>query len=79
MLRSAAQRASSWRLLSCSLRSTAEAWVSTVFSGDHEVFGDLLVGVAAGEQLEDLALARGQAGELVVDLDDGIDANASST
>ena len=27
-----AQRESSWRLESCSLRSTAETWVSTVFT-----------------------------------------------
>ncbi len=30
--RSCAQRASSWRLDSCSLRSTADTWVSTVFT-----------------------------------------------
>src|SRR5205823_9169413 len=30
--RSAAQRVSSWRLESCSLRSTAETWVSTVLT-----------------------------------------------
>ena len=31
-LRSVAHRVSSWRLDSCSLRSTAETWVSTVFT-----------------------------------------------
>ena len=32
MRRSVAQRVSSWRLLSWSLRSTADTWVSTVFT-----------------------------------------------
>ena len=64
-LRSSAHAVSSWREESCSLRSTAETWVSTVLIEMKSARRHLLVGVAAGDQAHDLLLARGQAVELV--------------
>ena len=65
--RSAAQRVSSCRLESWSLRRTAETWLSTVFTERCSRAGDLLVAVAARDQLQHLALARGERVELGVD------------
>ena len=67
MRRSAAQRVSWWRLDSCSLRSTFDACVSTVLIEMNSSARDLLVGVAAGQQPQHLALARRQLVELGVD------------
>ena len=64
--RSVAQRVSSWRLLSWSLRSTADTWVSTVFTDRERPPGDLLVGVAPGDEAHHLALARAELVELRV-------------
>ena len=65
--RSAAHAVSSWRFESCSLRSTAETWVSTVFTDRIQPGPDLLVGVAPGDEAHDLLLAGRQLVELGVD------------
>ena len=62
-----AQRVSSCRLESCSLRSTADTWVSTVFTEMNSCLADLLVGVAAGDQPQHLALALGEPVQVLVD------------
>ena len=64
-LRWTAQRLSSWRLASCSLRSTAETWASTVLTEMPSRCGDLLVHVAAGDVPQHLSLARRELVELV--------------
>ena len=58
--RSAAHRVSWCREDSCSLRSTLEAWVSTVLIEMNSSAADLAVGVAAGQQPHHLLLARGE-------------------
>ena len=65
--RSLAQAVSWWRLDSCSLRSTADTWVSTVFTDSTSRDGDLLVRVAPGDQAQHLALAGGEPVELGID------------
>ena len=62
--RVAAQWLTSWREVSCSLRRTSPTWDSTVRSLMPEPHGDPLVRVAAGEVVQDLALARRQRLEL---------------
>ena len=67
MRRSVAQRVSSWRLESWSLRSTDDTCVSMVFTESCELAGHLLVRVAAGDQAQHLALAGRELVELGVD------------
>ena len=64
--RALAQRVSSRRLDSWSLRSTAAAWVSTVRAEMRQPRADLLVRVAGGDQAQHLALAAGELVELRV-------------
>ena len=51
------------------MRSTFETWLSIVFTDTLQARGDLLVHVAAGDQLEYLALSRGELVELGVAAD----------
>lgn len=50
------RRVSSWRLDSCSLRSTDEAWVSTVFTLMNS--SRAISFYASGQMLHDLAHSR---------------------
>ena len=58
---------SSWRVESWSLRSTEETCDSTVLAEILEVPAHLLVGVAAGDQAQHLALARRELVELGIE------------
>ena len=81
MRRFAAQRVSSLRLESWSLRSTFDTCVSIVLTDRCSRAGDLLVRVAAGEQQQHVLLARGQLVELAAARRGGASPslNASST
>ena len=65
--RSEAQRVSSWREESWSLRSTLGHVGLDGLDRDEQLLGDLLVGVAAGDQPHHLALALGEPVEVLVD------------